>query len=274
MAKKSPPQETAAEDPDLLDQIRDSSSFQWLVENRQHLPYIFVAVLALLFLTFKFTSGRISEAESNYLLAENYFTILKKSIREEDDPEKTLNALENLKKITINYPELQSRYDGLIAQLLLAQGNQEQAQEFSLRTLNRTDKDQLSPYTHFTRTSLLIGEKNYQKAIEEATLLKGKLEQEAQANMTREERNFGDVLYAYNLLRIAMLQKAMGNSKKELLAWKEWKQYTKTNQQAQTDQLFHSNAFASLGKKIDEGSFSLSDFIDAREKTLGSALNN
>lgn len=251
--------------PDFFEEIRENPYFQWIVERRQAIPYVFLCILLLIIGTYKFTAGRAAKAESSYLLADNYFNVLHRSLRE-GQGESAQNALEKLKDITDNYPELHSRYDGPIAQLLLVQGNDTEAQELAERSLERTADEDLSFYVNFTRTSLLINNGEYESALEKAKSLKEKLIDQAESDTTH--RNFGDSLFAYNLLRIAMLEQEIASPEGELEAWEEWKRYAGLSKEALPSDFIATDAFATLNQQLGEGDFSLNHYIDLRIKKL------
>ncbi|NGX43119.1 MAG: hypothetical protein K940chlam7_01410 [Chlamydiae bacterium] len=260
----TPPQE---EKPGLADLINENPYVQWVVEKRGFIPYVVLAVFALIAITIKFSTGSSAKAESSYVAAENNLTMLYRSAQgEAGDPERE-QALNNLKEITNAYPALRSKYDGSIAQLLLIQGDTVQATEFAERCLSRTAQDNLPYYSDFSRTTLLIAEEQYQQALQQAQTLKMTLLEKADQNDI-ENRNFGDALFAYNLLRIAMLQQKIGTPKEELQAWNEWKQYAGIGKQLQATKSIETEAFTILNDQIAEGSFSLTQYIEEREKHL------
>ena len=254
---------------DFLDEVKESSYFQWLIDNRQSIPYVFIATIILIAVAFKFTSGKTSRAESNYLLAENYFMMLNRSIQEEAEPESTLTYLEKLKGITDSYPELHSLYDGMIAQLLIAMDKPGEAKEYVIRSLERTSRDNLYPFNKFSRNTLLIAEGAYDQALIESKSLKDTLLHDLKIPSSEESLNpnFFANLFAYNLLRIAMLEKEVGSSKSEQEAWDEWKKYA-----SDTSNPVLTEAFLTINRQLKEGEYSLTDYILSREITTKSSL--
>jgi len=267
--KNKDPKQAEPEKLELLDEIKESTYFQWLVDNRQSIPYVFIATIILIAIAFKFTSGKASRAESNYLLAENYFVLLNRSLHEEAESDNVLTSLDKLKEITTAYPELQSRYDGLIAQLLIAMNNPQEAKEFADRSLERTAQDNLTVYNNFSKTTLLIAEGAYNQALTESKSLKNNLLQSSSPFSFQgdEAQSFTANLFAYNLLRIAMLEKEAGTPDGEIKAWKEWKRYADNK----SDPVL-AEAFATIDRQLKEGDFSVNLYIKAREAELGQSF--
>lgn len=265
--KNKEPKQPETEKLDFLDEIKESSYFQWLVDNGKSIPYVFIATIILIAIAFKFTTGKASRAESNYLLAENYFIMLNQSLHGQSDPEATITSLEKLKEITNTYPELHSRYDALIAQLLIAMNNPEEAKEYAERSIDRTAQDNLSTYNNFSKTTMLIADGAYNQALVESKSLKTSMLQSFTTSTFQddENQNFTANLFAYNLLRIAMLEKEAGTPDGEKEAWKEWKKYAEnSNHPVLTE------AFTTIDRQLKEGEFSLNQYIKARESVLGS----
>jgi hypothetical protein len=252
-SKNKEPKHIETEPLDFLDEIKESVYFQWLVENSKYLPIAFGILLISIALIFKFTSSRASKAETNYLLAENYFEILTRSLQNEGGSEETLATLDKLTNVTNAYPELHSRYDGLIAQVLLAMEKNKEAKIFAERTLARTAKDHTPLHIAFSKITLLIGDGSYNQALADSKELQKILE-----NPGNYLNNFAN-LFAYNILRIAMLEQKAGTPTGEKEAWQEWKKYS-----VQTDNPVLEQAFINLNTQLKEGEFSLDQYINAR----------
>jgi len=95
-----------------------------------------------------------------------------------------------------------------IAQTLLSLGKAEEAKILARPSLEKL-KSVDSAYGAFAEISLLIGNKQYQEALEKSVSLK---------------EGFGlknSILYGKNLVRIAFLQQMRGNRAGELAAWNE-----------------------------------------------------
>ena len=249
---------------DLVTRIAEHPYFHTLVEHKTWIPYVSIGILVLLFFSFRFFTGKTNRTESNYLLASNYFSMIQQSI-EETKPGPRDQALLKLKAITDAYPELHSRYDALIAQLLITENQPKEAQPYSTRTFSRTQKNNLPFYTDFAEITLLVANGDHTQALEKSLALKEQLL--AAATKTEASpiiRAFDDTLFAYNLLRIAMLAKEEGSPQEELTAWKEWTKFA-TSPHSPID----AKAFATLSTPIGEDNFSLQQYIDTRKTELG-----
>ncbi len=147
-------------------------------------------------------------------------------------------------------PGLERSLEAQMAQVLLSDGQFDAADVLATSCLNRLKKE--SPiHAAFGFTSLLIENKEYQKALESSVALKEEMERR-----TDQHSN----LYACNLLRIAFLQKQVCNVPGELSAWEEVKTLMEMDGS--------SNAAQFLRTNFDEKSFSLNDFISQREQTV------
>lgn len=254
MSKTKKSQQEQTETLDWADSVQQHPAFEWMLDNRKYLPSAFLILLAVIVIGYKLTSGRASQAESNYLLAENYFSQIQSSEEGLAGAEKRVEALTKLQSITNSYPELQSRYDGIISQLLLAQGEVEEAVPYAQRTLNRTSKDQAPHYEEFSKITLLISEAKYNEALSHSLKYKQKL-----TNLIAT-----DLLYTYNLLRIAMLYKEMGLQKEEVSAWKEWTLHTS----GKSEKTIKPETLEIVNALFSEGNFNLARYIEGRKKKL------
>lgn len=257
ISKSKTPKNTSEEKFDFIDRIKETPYFQWFLDNGAKLPYIFGGMILVIALIFKFSTSKNNQAESNYLLAENYFQLLTRYLQGESEGSKeVLVTLDKLAEITKSYPELNSRYDGLIAQLLLAMNKEKEAEPYAARTLQRTKKDNTPYHTAFSETTLLIAKGNYAEALDRAKELQKQLNTATETGKPNFQYNY---LFAYNLLRIAMLEQQIGTSQGEKAAWEEW---LANFHQTQDEGL--EKAFLTLNQELTEGKFSLIDYINAR----------
>lgn len=118
------------------------------------------------------------------------------------------------------FPELHAKEDGAIAQLLLARGENSTAMPYAQSALDRTQNSMNPLYAAYAEATLLIGEKKYKEALDQALLLQKNIEETRQ-----KEAQFGGALGAANLLRIVMMQNELGlidAAKQSMVAWKRW----------------------------------------------------
>ncbi len=102
-------------------------------------------------------------------------------------------------------------------------------------------------YEDFSKTSILIKNKDYQAALEAAKKLKQTL-----------GPNHASFLYAYNLLRIASLEKEVGSPQEELRAIEDLQN--------------SAQSYSFLEKSFKDQSISISEYLQERKKLLKIAL--
>lgn len=184
-----------------------------------------------------------------------------------DDPV----VFNKLEKLVSMHPELQTKFGGAIAQRLLILGDTEKATTYMLAALERA-RDLISPYyTHFSQTTLLIAEGKLAVALEESKQLKNVLEKDASLweKVESEERS-GGLLYAYNLVRIAALERELGSKEGERAAWEEIMRNAGWNKVDLPSKTYDPKSYALLARNFQSGCFSLLDYIEQRKKELGS----
>lgn len=126
-----------------------------------------------------------------------------------DDP----SLFISMKKAFSKAPSIQKKYESAVAQKLFRMDQIQDALFLANRSIERVKKD--VPYhASFAEGTLLIETHEFQKALESAVSLKEKMDSPL---FSKGER----VLYLYNLLRIAALQKELKNPAGEISAWDE-----------------------------------------------------
>lgn len=124
--------------------------------------------------------------------------------------EDTFAGLESVLK---KQSSLRTKYGTAIAQELIDRKEAKGAEPYFSASFERLSTE--TPYHRsYAKTTLLIGQKDYLAALVEARNLKDKLAQESRSNLR--------MLKAFNLLRIAFLEKQAGSEKGELAALKEF----------------------------------------------------
>ncbi len=251
MGKFKTPNPQTKEPVDWADSIQQHPAFEWLIENRRYIPYFFIAVFVLIALGYKFVSGSTTSAQTNYQLAEGYWAQIHRNIVDEDSFNKEENALAQLEKINNQYPELHSKYDGLIAQLLLALGKNDDAISYAKRTQARTSTEQDAAFKKFSETTLLIAKGYHQEALAKTLELKEQLLKDSEYHL----------LLPYLYIRIAMLYQGMGEKDLEILAWDEWLQYKQGKGIKKPD----PKALMAISNLFSEGALTLEQYIQARK---------
>lgn len=245
----------------------DNRFIQWISQHGLNVLYGLLAVIAIVVIGYRLLYGGGSKGESDYYNAENDYQVFAKNVASGSTVE-AKEQLTKLQAIIQDHPELHAKYDGLLAQGLLNLGDVAEAQPYAARTLERTRDDKLPFYSDYASTTLLIAQQNFSDALKKAEELKQKmLDNAAAAGNDAGKRDFGDILFAFNMLRIAMLEQQIGDKQGELQSWQELKRYAKWSGEAPSSAI-NPLAFQILLNHFEEGKVSLLNYIDAREKVL------
>jgi hypothetical protein len=252
---------------DLSQMLAENRIIDWISNNRKTLLYAFLAGLAFIFFIYRLTGGNWSQSERDYLNAANDLTLFQ-NYSAAQDVEASHEALGRLTAIIKRYPELHAQYDGLIAQTLINSNKRNEAAPWAIMNLNRISKDHLPYYTAYATNTLIIGEKKYLEALQQALDLKQKMLTAYSSDQSASyQSEFGDILFAFNLLRIGMLQQQAGFTEDELQTWQEWEQYAASQNQ------MLSAAFQTLNEQLAQGNLSLDDYVKYRKSILRNNLN-
>ncbi len=257
---KKQPQPPQAESFQWHEALGESRGIQWLSDHGKNLLWILLAGFLTFLLIYRLTGGSKNGVEQDYFKAENDFA----SIRKAKDSKSQLEELNKFTALLMKRPELQSKYDGMVAQLLLDEGDLKQGEFFAERTLSRVSKNHLPLYVDYAKTSLVISNGKYEEALTQAEALKKEMiSQNENPDKTKE---FGDVLYLFNLLRIAMLHQHLNRNAEELNAWEEFKKAPV--QSSEHAYVVNPEVFENFAKHLQEGKASIFNYIEAREKAL------
>ncbi len=123
----------------------------------------------------------------------------------------------HLKEAVRNTPSIGAKYEAAIAQQLLNTARASDALAMAMRSIRRVE-DEVPFHSQYARTTLLIEQGEYQRALQEAVALKVRLG----------DKPATALLQAHNLLRIACLQQALHNRPGEKVAWEELEAFLKT----------------------------------------------
>lgn len=224
----------------------DSPALQWILQNLKQIGYAALVIVLLLVTASRFFSSRSSQNEKDYLEGIEALSAL-------NTTDKTEESLDELKALVIRHPELQPAYDGVIGQQLLIQSQEPQAKPFIDRTFQRVEKELPSPYLNYAHTSLLISEGKQTEALEQAYRLKENM----LAGLGNKDTG-GGVLYAFNLMRIALLERTFSHKELEEKAWEELK-----NMPVRSDALSITNGeLQKIATHFDDQGVTLKEFIN------------
>jgi len=250
---------------DLLHGMEDNPFVQWITDNVQKIFYTFAGAFILLFALYFWLSSGSAKAETDYYNATQDFQTFQNA-SDSDDPVAQKAAFDKLNQILTRRPDLHAKYDGLIAQTFLNRNEVNEAKPFADATLSRVSKDHLPLYIEYAQITLLIEQNQYSEALKRSVALKGQMTQLAtQGEKEKQKRTFGDSLFAFNLLRIAMLEQKAGTPQEERNSWEEWKKYTTGTGNVQG---IDSKSFFAVANLFSEGQISLNSYIDARLQQL------
>lgn len=252
--KKRTVTETSPLEHHLTQYTDDHPVMQWLQEYGKILSLSFLGLIALLFIVYRTVSSDSARAETDYYEAGQQYTLFQKNHSSE--------AFQQLQLILARRPELHSKYDGLIAQALINDNEAQAAEPYANLIFKRVHNDDVPHYETFAAITLLISKENYPEALKQSVALKQTLLKEA--TVAKNERTFGDLLFAYNLLRVAMLEQKSGSPAGEQAAWSEWNTYSKASTNSAS---IKAAPFYTLDSLFGEGVLTLNNYIKAREST-------
>lgn len=235
----------------------------WISEHSKTILFSFLSLFVLSFCLFQLMGKFSSGSKSDYLEAQNAFSVWSEG--EESDPK----ALKNLEKPLSRHPELQAKFGNHIAQRLLSLGEAKKADGYISAALKRTRELTTPYYSRFTDNTLAISHGKFEPALEEAKRLKADLEQDDAFWEGRDKFvKSGTILYAYNLLRIAALERQVGSKEGELKAWEELVKNAGWKERPVNMKMYDPEAYALLAQNFTQGDVSLLDFIEQRKKEL------
>lgn len=233
--------------------ISDSFWLDWIVANGNAILMVIFGIIAVSFLYFYFFSASSNGEMRQYIQAQQDFIALNKAAKNPEDALTQQNLLDGLNVILKKQPELRSKYEGNMAQILLDKGEVSQAIPLMNRTMERTKAPYLAFYDAYAHTTQSIANKEYTIALDQAKDLKKQMKEQASSGLS----NFDKELYGFNLVRIAILSQQTGDKTQEAEAWNELNQ-TKNG----------INYLAAVQSAFVEGKFSLSDYIKVRLSEL------
>lgn len=219
----------------------------WITKYGSYVFYGAIALFLLMFFVYRMSSEQSSHAEANFVTAANLY---QQAVSGKDAVKKT-EAINDLLPILAKQPELKAVYQGDLAQILLERGAIDQALPLANETIARVSSDQIDQYLSYASASLLIEQKKYQEALKEAQQLK-------------EQIKDNDLLNAFNLVRIALLQQELGDREGELQAWEQWKRYAGWKGTAPKEKTLDQKTYFVVQNYYGDGGLSLVNYIESR----------
>lgn len=231
----------------------------WFADYKRSLVLLIPFFLVMLLLIFKFSAYK-TKAERDFLAVKNAYLKWENSQELENDSFQMLRGL--IKK----HPELVAPYETLIIQKILALGAEKKARPF-IENLAKRVSD--SYYTQFSKATLSIAEGDLDRALQEAFSLKEKMLSDKNFWEGQKTPHFGSILFAFNLLRIAILSQSLERGEDELIAWKELKDYARwSGGSDKTLVNLDREAFDILLQHFTDQNLSIKDYIKYREAKI------
>lgn len=214
----------------VLQALEPDSWLEKLSQYGKHLAWGLAIIVALLILGSRWFIGKEEKAISDYLAADQTMEAIIRGGAQKPE------LVQTFVEILHRHPELNAKYDGLLAQVFLNQNETVSALNYGTQAINRTQEENGPNYSGFSQTTLLIANQEYASALKNSQELLVQLEQSAAVK--KEE-----LLWAFTLMRIAALQHALGQTQEELKSWKQWQAwYAKGTPAAlQLQQYFEEN---------------------------------
>lgn len=181
----------------------DTPLAEWLKENGKKVIWGLAALFVFLFLIFRLYSSAEVKSEKDFIDASQLQTKI-------FIPAKAEASLKELNILVSRHPELKAEYDGLMAQAYLNQGKVAEAAPLIQANLKRVASDSIAPFISSSQLALEISEGKLDTAYPKALALKEEL------------KDSRGPLYYFNLVRLGMLQEAMGKTGEEKATWQEF----------------------------------------------------
>ncbi|MES2345278.1 MAG: hypothetical protein V4494_05010 [Chlamydiota bacterium] len=186
----------------------------WIVTYRKSILTYGLGAFAVIFSSYSIYNKVRPHKETDYLMADVYFH----KWADGDHHDKELLA--KVDKITAEHPELHPKYDSLIAERLLVWNEPTSATGYLLSALKRVEAQSLY-FPEFARTTLLISQGDLKEALEDAKALMEEMQADSSLFAEGDLVRWEGLLYAFNLVRIGMLEKEVGSFIGEQKAWDE-----------------------------------------------------
>lgn len=211
---------------------------EWLAEYKKYLIGAIAAFLLLLVGLWSLIGNGASQ--NDYLTASNQFFLFRKAVSNPATSKTdALTELDKLSALMDKYPVLHEKYDGDIAQLLFASGQEEKALPFAKRFLKLDFDPSVAAYKTFAEQSIEIAGKNIPKAIE-------------LGNTIAQNASPTSGLYAFDAFQTTLLEKSQGNTDLARQAW------------ARLKGSLHEPSFQTISPLFTMGNVTLTQFISSQ----------
>jgi len=219
----------------------------WLMERGKQLLFLVPLLGIGLYFMVKNTHVKTGR-EADYLSASVTFDEWEKSSDSQD------GKLDKLQQLMCKHPELKVRYEDRIVHKLISMGEFDRAMPFATQALARVE-DLAPQWVDFGRTTLLIGKKEYGKALDETLRLKKRLDESSSLAEV-------SLLRGFTQLRLATLYQKLGNVQEELAVWCDFERA------AEGKGSLNKETFERLRSHFTERNVDLLDYIRHRKVEL------
>lgn len=219
----------------------------WLMERGKQLLFLVPLLGIGLYFMVKNTHLKTGR-EADYLSASVAFDEWEKSNDGQD------GKLDQLQLLMHKHPELKVRYEDRIVHKLISMGEFDRALPHAAQALARVE-DLAPQWVDFGRTTLLIGKKEYSKALSETLRLKRSLDESSSLKEA-------GLLRGFTQLRLATLYQKLGNAQEELAVWCDFERA------AEGRGSLSKETFEKLKSHFTERNIDLLDYIRHRKVEL------
>lgn len=217
---------------------QSSALAEWCIQHKKTL----IASLALFLVAATFTVWWMSTRSKQQIRDFEQAEYLAKSLDDmQKKPVSIASSLQNLQALVDTHPELQSQYDGIIAQEAIILKDASKIDPYAARSVQQLSKNDLARFALFSEASSQCGKNELQNALNTLNT--------ARATYSAMPQENEQVLFACTLFNIAALQAALGNTEAHDQVLTELKSYIKSLPEAGSSrqalkELFYENDIA------------------------------
>lgn len=240
----------------------DDNRFVDLISRHgQTILYTVLGTFGVLFTGYLWFAGSSVKSEEEFQTASERFGTIGNAKPGSPTEQKALNELS---KLIAKQPDLGTKYDAPLAQLLIDRSDFKQAKPYAEAALDRVSKDQIPFFVDYAQITLLIASNHFEEAIKQSIALKEEMLKKSEHwNKSANEPSLSELLFAFNLLRIPFLQQRIGAVADEKQSWNEWKSYFNSGSNLLPPG-YNVKALYTAAQLFTEGSVTLDNYIDMR----------
>ena len=240
---------------DHYTELYNNRFLAFLLKYQHILIYTGIGILLIIVIGFQISRQKTRTAEKSFIKTHDFMTKLEKS----KEISETYIYIQELEALLKKYPQLKTIYSDRIAQNLLSKNMAEEALQFYALP-KHLDPLYLEFYGNFSDNSITIAQGKYELALKRALELKDNML--GNKLFANQEENIGNVLFAYNLIRIAHIYQELGDHTAELNSWEELEEYSLWNEKNK------SPIYTLIKNNFSEGDVSLINYIEFRRNVL------